>query len=230
MAFATTAGRTLLIGVEDRSGHVRGGAEPLDLEEQMANLIADHVVPRLVPELEILPWRRTQVLAVKVHPSPVRPPYLRLVTVYQGCEVPTVGGILLFGRDRERHFPDAWIQAGRFRGTDRSRILDRAETRSHPVRAVEEAIAFVQKHGLHGTEIGAVRRRERGGSPARRLEAPQSRHPPGLRGDRDALSGHPLHRARGATSARRDRPGHLRGPGGRQGIANERDRNGTAES
>ena len=86
---------------------------------------------------------------------------LRLVTDHQGRKVPTIGGVLLFGRDRERHFPDAWIQAGRFRGTDKSRIHDRTEIRSHPVRAIEEAIAFVQKHGLHGAEIGAVRRKER---------------------------------------------------------------------
>lgn len=36
---------------------------------------------------------------------------LRLVTDHQGRKAPTVGGMLLFGRDRERHFPDAWIQA-----------------------------------------------------------------------------------------------------------------------
>lgn len=234
VAFANTAGGTLLIGVEDRSGHVRGVAQPLDLEERLANLVADHIVPRLVPEIEILPWRRTQVVAVQVHPSPGRPHYLkregqgdgvyvrvgstnrradlqlveelrrfargeafdeqplpdldsealdfraasesfapvrriarrdletlRLVTGHQGRKVPTVGGILLFGRGRERHFPDAWVQAGRFRGEDRGRILDRAEIRSHPVRAIEESIAFVQKHSLHGAEIGAVRRRER---------------------------------------------------------------------
>jgi hypothetical protein len=58
---------------------------------------------------------------------------LRLVTPEQGRKVPTVGGMLLFGLDRERHFPDAWIQAGRFRGTDKSRIDDRAEIRSLPV-------------------------------------------------------------------------------------------------
>lgn len=69
--------------------------------------------------------------------------------------------MLLFGRDRDRHFPDAWIQAGRFSGSDRSRIIDRAEFQSFPVRAIEEAIAFVEKHSLHGAEIGKVRRKER---------------------------------------------------------------------
>ncbi len=32
VAFANTAGGTLLVGVEDRSRHVRGVPEPLDLE------------------------------------------------------------------------------------------------------------------------------------------------------------------------------------------------------
>jgi predicted HTH transcriptional regulator len=69
--------------------------------------------------------------------------------------------MLLFGRERASHFPDAWIQVGRFQGTDRSKIVDRAEIHSYPVRAIEEAITFVEKHSLRGAEIGAVRRRER---------------------------------------------------------------------
>jgi len=233
VAFANTAGGTLLLGVEDRTGHVRGVAEPLDMEERLASLISDRIAPRLLPEIEILPWRRTQVLAVQVHPSPSRPHHLiregvergvyvrvgstnrradrelieelrrftrgesydeqpmpgldsealdfraasesfarvrkltrrdlrtlRMLTDHQGRTVPTVGGLLLFGRERTEHFPDAWVQAGRFGGRDRSRILDRAEIRSHPVRAIEEAVAFVAKHALHGAEIGPVRRRE----------------------------------------------------------------------
>ena len=96
---------------------------------------------------------------------------LRLVTDHQARKVPTVGGILLFGRDRERHFPDAWIQAGRFRGADKSRIVDRTEIRSLPVRAIEEAIAFVEKHTVHGAEIGAVRRKERWNLLSRRLKS-----------------------------------------------------------
>ena len=234
VAFANTAGGTLLVGVEDRSRHVRGVPGVLDVEERLASLVSDGVSPRLVPEIEILPWRRTQVLAVQVHPSPSRPhcltlegpdrgtyvrvgstnrradaelveelrrfargegfdeqpmpgldsealdfraasesfapvrklarrdlETLRLVADHQGRKVPTVGGMLLFGQERERHFPDAWIQAGRFQGADRSRIVDRAEIRALPVRAIEEVIAFIRKHSLHGAEIGPVRRKER---------------------------------------------------------------------
>lgn len=35
---------------------------------------------------------------------------LRIETKHQGHVVPTVGGMLLFGHERERYFPDAWIQ------------------------------------------------------------------------------------------------------------------------
>ncbi len=72
MAFANTAGGRLLIGVEDETRHVRGASEPLDLEERVANLISDRIAPRLVPEIEILPWRRRQVPALQVQPSPSR--------------------------------------------------------------------------------------------------------------------------------------------------------------
>lgn len=82
---------------------------------------------------------------------------LRLMGDHQGKTVPTGGGLILFGHDRERHFPDAWIQAGRFAGSGKSRILDRIEIHAFPMQALEEAIAFVQKHSWHGATIGAVR-------------------------------------------------------------------------
>lgn len=233
VAFANTAGGVLLLGVEDATHNVRGVAKPLVVEERLANLISDSILPRLIPDIEILPWRRTQVLAVQVYPSPGRPHYLkragldggvyvrvgstnrradrelidelrrfargetydeqampecdsealdfrvaselfapvrklkradletlRLMVKHQGRKVPTVGGMLLFGKERERHFPDAWVQAGRFRGTDKTHITDTLEIRTFPVRAVEETVAFIQKHALHGMEIGAVHRKE----------------------------------------------------------------------
>ena len=234
VAFANTAGGVLLLGVEDATRNVRGVTRPLAMEERLANLISDRVLPRLIPDIEILPWRRNHILAVRVYPSPGRPHYLksagleagvyvrvgstnrradrelvhelrrfalgeafdeqampecdsealdfraasesfasvrklkradletlRLMMKHQRHKVPTVGGMLLFGKERERYFPDAWVQAGRFRGTDKTYITDTLEIRAFPVRAVEEAIAFVQKHALHGLEISAVHRKER---------------------------------------------------------------------
>ena len=233
VAFANTSGGVILIGVEDRSGRVLGVTDPLPLEERVANLVSDSIRPRLLPDVEILKYRQTQVLAVQVYPSPARPHFiaragleagayvrvgstnrrvdaallaemrrfaggesfdegplpalgpeavdfqlaaecfaavrtltrpnletLRLLTTHQGRLAPTVGGVLLFGRDRLAHFPDAWIQAGRFGGTDKAVILDHADIRTPLVGAVEEALAFVEKHALHGVAIGRVRRRE----------------------------------------------------------------------
>jgi ATP-dependent DNA helicase RecG len=77
VAFANPEGGTLLLGVEDGNRRVRGVRGPLDLEERLANLITDLIVPRLVPEVEILPWRRLQVLAVQVFPSASRPRHFR---------------------------------------------------------------------------------------------------------------------------------------------------------
>jgi ATP-dependent DNA helicase RecG len=234
VAFANTAGGLILVGVEDGSRRVRGIADPFSLEERIASLITDSIAPRLLPDLEILTWRKTHVVAVQVHPSPARPhclikagsqagTYVRvgstnrraddalvaemkrfargetfdegampalnseaidfraasesfaevrrlqkkdldtlcLVTRYQGRRVPTVGGILLYGRDRLRHFPDAWVQVGRFGGTDRTNIVDQGALRGPPLEAIEQAIAFVEKHSAHGAQIGRLRRRER---------------------------------------------------------------------
>ena len=234
VAFANTAGGTLLFGVEDATRDVIGVTDPLALAERLTNMASDSIEPRLVSEIEILPWRKKYLVGVEVYPSPSRPHHiardgqaggiyvrvgstnrraddeliaemrrsvrgesfdeqpvpeldsealdfrvasesfapvrklrpkdlatLRLVTTHQGRTVPTVGGILLFGTDRERQFPDAWIQAGRFDGTDKSRIIDRTEIHSDPVHAVQDAITFVQKHAMFGAEIGSVKRTER---------------------------------------------------------------------
>ena len=218
VAFANTAGGTLLIGVEDKTREVFGVQDALALEERLANLISDHIQPRLLVDLEIFPWRRTQIVAIQVYPSPARPHYLKsggpqagifirvgstnrradqsfidelrrlgrndsfdetpmpelsseaidfrvasesfasvrklkrsdlltlhLTTRHQGQEIPTVGGMLLFGKEREQYFPDAWIQAGLFLGEDRTRILDTMEIRDPLPKAIEEAITFVKR-------------------------------------------------------------------------------------
>ena len=43
---------------------------------------------------------------------------LKIATREQDRLVPNWGGVLLFGKEPEFHFPDAWIQCGRFIGKD----------------------------------------------------------------------------------------------------------------
>lgn len=238
VAFANTAGGTILVGVEDKTRHVSGLTSALAVEEQAANLIGDAISPRLLPDIELLRYRNTHVLAVRVHPSPNRPHHLGtelatgayvrvgstnrpadadliaeigryaqrqsfdeqpmpdmdsealdfraasesfaefrrldrrdlatlgLLTAHQGREVPTVGGLLLFGRNRLAHFPDAWIQAGRFAGTDKTRIIDQAALRVPLAESIPAAVAFIERHMASGVDISLVRSAPRWTIPA----------------------------------------------------------------
>ncbi len=85
---------------------------------------------------------------------------LGLVSRRQGRTVPTVGGLLLFGRGRLSRYPDAWIQAGRFAGTDRTELVDRANLTDYPVTALEQAVSFVERNTRLGMSIGRLQRRE----------------------------------------------------------------------
>ncbi len=88
------------------------------------------------------------------------PDTLRLVTQHQGRLVPTIGGMLLFGSVRDRYFPDAWVQCGRFAGVDKARILDQQDIREHLPIALNEAFDFVRKHGVRSAEFEELRRRD----------------------------------------------------------------------
>ncbi len=84
-------------------------------------------------------------------------PTLRMTTSYQGSVVPTVGGLLLFGKNRLEHFPDAWIRIGLFASRDRTRILDSKEVTSHLPVAVEETISQVARMTATSIEISSSR-------------------------------------------------------------------------
>ncbi len=233
VAFANAAGGRLILGVADGTRTVVGVKQPLDLEERIANLVADSIEPRLLPEIEIVPWRKSTVVVVTVHPSALRPHHLRsegpargtyvrlgstnrradaaltaelsrrsaaegfdeepladlnceaidfavasqcfaehrvlrradleslgMVRRVQGRTVPTTGGLLLFGRDRLARFPDAHIQAGRFAGTDRANLADRADLTAYPALAIGQAIGFVERNTTLGMTVGRIRRRD----------------------------------------------------------------------
>ena len=232
VAFSNTAGGRLLIGVDD-DRRVVGVSQPLDEEERVCSLIADSILPRLVPNEELMTLEDKTVLVVEVFLSGLRPHYLKaegpengvyvrlgstnrqadreligdlrrsaegvafdelpmpdlsqddldvaairdqfrdrhhldeeelfslkLLTREQGRSVPTKGAVLLFGKDRIRHFPDAWIQCGRFVGRDKADIFDHMEIHDNLPQAVENIILFLKKHALRGADFSEIRRKD----------------------------------------------------------------------
>lgn len=85
---------------------------------------------------------------------------LKLLTRHQNRLVPTKGAILLFGKERTRHFPDAWIQCGRFFGTRKLDIFDHIDLEVPLPQAVDEVILFLKKHAFRGADLYHVRRRD----------------------------------------------------------------------
>ena len=85
---------------------------------------------------------------------------LKIVEFYQEKLVPTVGGILLYGKNREKRFSDAYIQCARFRGKEKVEIVDQLEIHQHLPDAADRAVEFVQKHVLLEGEIDSLYRKD----------------------------------------------------------------------
>jgi ATP-dependent DNA helicase RecG len=94
VAFANTSGGIIVLGVEDKTKRVWGIRDVLAEEERLASMISDSISPVLVPSIEVMPWRKTQVLAVEIYPSPNRPHYLNRVgrwRAFSSASVPRTG-------------------------------------------------------------------------------------------------------------------------------------------
>ena len=85
---------------------------------------------------------------------------LRLLKNDQGRLVPTKGAVLLFGKEREKHFPDAWVQCGRFIGRDKADIFDHIELHDHLPQAVDSIMLFLKKHAMRGADFSEIRRKD----------------------------------------------------------------------
>ena len=64
VAFANTAGGTLLIGIEDKTHVVLGVENPLDAEERLCSIIADNIEPRIVPNVALMQGEDKTLLRV----------------------------------------------------------------------------------------------------------------------------------------------------------------------
>lgn len=85
---------------------------------------------------------------------------LKLVTRYQGRLVPTKGAVLLFGKERAQHFSDAWVQCGRFVGTDKADIFDHIDIHDYLPQAVDSIMLFLKKHAMRSADFSDTRRKD----------------------------------------------------------------------
>lgn len=92
--------------------------------------------------------------------TPVNAADLDLLVKYGTKEVPSRGGIILFGTNRLNLFPDAIIRCVRFYGTSKARVIDHRDITAYPVDALEEAIAFVERNTFLAAQIGRIYRED----------------------------------------------------------------------
>jgi len=84
---------------------------------------------------------------------------LKLLVRYQNRLVPSKGAILLFGKDRLFHFSDAWVQCGRFLGTEKIDIFDHIDIDVPLPAAVDEVMLFLKKHAYRA-DLSEIRRKD----------------------------------------------------------------------
>lgn len=85
---------------------------------------------------------------------------LGLVTKYHQKNHPTYGGLLLFCKDRISFLPDSAIRCVCFSGRNREKIIDQKDITSHLILAVDEIIAFIDRHTNLAAKIGKIRRED----------------------------------------------------------------------
>ncbi len=233
IAFSNTSGGRVIIGVEDKTHHIVGVEDPYKVVEALAGKIHDMIEPRILPNIEVVPYRNTHLISIEVYPSALRPhfrrskgkeksTYIRIgsttrladqdllgvversmisksfdeelcyeasyedidftaasqlfephrklqqsdllslgVVAKKGKElVPTVAGILLFGKNRLHHFPYAWIKVGVFDGIETDKILDTQKITSLFPQAIDEALNYIKRNIRVGLKIEDTRHHE----------------------------------------------------------------------
>ncbi len=235
IAFANTAGGTIVIGVKDRKKEIVGIQDILIEEERLASAIADSIEPLITPSFQLSSWRQRDLLVIHV-PYSIGPYFLKakgreggtfirfgstnrtadratieaitrskqrqfydelpcyqtsnedldfdlgkklfskiskkftpqnarsleLLVHHQGHELPSIGGILLFGKQEKRMeiFPNAMVRCAKFQGKTKVKFIDQLDICGPLPLAVDSAFEFVKKHSMVAYEIEAVRRKE----------------------------------------------------------------------
>jgi ATP-dependent DNA helicase RecG len=97
--------------------------------------------------------RRVRGGPVQSSPLPELLGKLGVLATVGSASIPTVAGILLFGRDPQRLLPHATLRLARFLGTDMTTFLDQADVVGTLPQMIDEAEKFVNRNIRHGVRI-----------------------------------------------------------------------------
>lgn len=76
VAFANTAGGTVIIGIEDQTKKIVGIDNALREEERLTSTISDSIAPLIVPDIEIRTYRNKEIILIHI-PHIAGPYYLK---------------------------------------------------------------------------------------------------------------------------------------------------------
>jgi len=233
IAFSNTSGGRIIVGIQDKTHHVLGVLNPHEVAESLVSMIHDTVEPRIIPNVEVIPFRNKHLIVLEIYPSPNRPhfertqgkqksTYIRIgsttrladqeliktierstltrsfdeeicpgatlddidldyakevflphrqINAKELCSLgalskdreimaPTVGGMLLFSKERLKYFPDAWVQIGSFEGTNKAKIIGTNKITSYFPQAIDECLNILKSNIRVGLTIQEVRHEE----------------------------------------------------------------------
>ncbi len=85
---------------------------------------------------------------------------LCITVIHLNKTYPSNGAMLLFSKQRNKYFPDTIIRCACFKGTDKSYIIDQKDIENELLIAIDEIVAFINRHSNIGAEIGKLERKD----------------------------------------------------------------------
>ncbi len=131
------------------------------LKNFVRNVTFDEL-PDITGASKDLDWPAIEKLFKPLHKkiTPHTAESIGVLTSYGNKQVPTYGGIILFGSDRLKQFPDARLRCARFAGDTKNTSIDQADIDTYLPLALEEALKFIQRNTQLRSEITELRRKD----------------------------------------------------------------------
>ena len=153
----------------EKGVYIRFGSTNRIVDDEMLQMLRNFAknryfdeTPYIEGEVSDLDWDAINDSFHQVHKKVTMPiaESLGLVVKNGSTELPSYGGILLFGKDRLTLFPEAIIRCARFLGNTRVQFLDAADFKNYLASAMEDSIKFIQRNTHLRFKIKTLKRED----------------------------------------------------------------------